>query len=190
MDKDLEDRRRLSRARRMAQRNRAGVACTRCKRGKVKCSDYRPCARCRNQRTNDCFQDLETQPSQNKTKSPATESRSFTGVLQETFPAGSVRPYKPNLDLLLSQSWTNQANAVILPSTNPANADILQSMTNQANANILPSMTGLVPTHQPAMQRFTGHFPTWPNQVPCHKTPPPPPCQHLHESNFIKTTEI
>ncbi len=33
-------------ARRMAQRSRAPAACLRCKAKKVRCSDYRPCARC------------------------------------------------------------------------------------------------------------------------------------------------
>jgi hypothetical protein len=33
-------------ARRNAKRNRAATACSRCKSGKVKCSDYRPCKNC------------------------------------------------------------------------------------------------------------------------------------------------
>ena len=37
----------LLRARRMAQRTRASAACLRCKANKVRCSDYRPCAQCR-----------------------------------------------------------------------------------------------------------------------------------------------
>ena len=36
----------LSRARRMAKRNRAEQACRPCKEKKAKCSDFRPCSRC------------------------------------------------------------------------------------------------------------------------------------------------
>jgi len=36
----------LTRARRMATRKRAAKACLRCKDGKAKCNDYRPCSRC------------------------------------------------------------------------------------------------------------------------------------------------
>ena len=36
----------LIRARQMAKRRRAETACSRCKAGKTKCSDYRPCKRC------------------------------------------------------------------------------------------------------------------------------------------------
>ncbi len=37
----------LQRARRMAQRSRAAAACLPCKTSKARCSDYRPCARCK-----------------------------------------------------------------------------------------------------------------------------------------------
>jgi hypothetical protein len=37
----------LLRARRMAQRSRAAAACLPCKANKARCSDYRPCARCK-----------------------------------------------------------------------------------------------------------------------------------------------
>ena len=36
----------LQKARRIAKRNRTAVSCLRCKKSKVKCSDYRPCPRC------------------------------------------------------------------------------------------------------------------------------------------------
>jgi hypothetical protein len=37
----------LQKARRNAERKRASVACARCKAGKTKCSDYRPCKKCK-----------------------------------------------------------------------------------------------------------------------------------------------
>ncbi len=37
----------LFRARRLAQRSRAATACLLCKANKSKCSDFRPCSRCR-----------------------------------------------------------------------------------------------------------------------------------------------
>ena len=37
----------LIRARRLAQRSRAAAACPPCKKSKLRCSDYRPCARCK-----------------------------------------------------------------------------------------------------------------------------------------------
>jgi hypothetical protein len=36
----------IQKARQMAKRNRSAVACVRCKVGKSKCSDYRPCKNC------------------------------------------------------------------------------------------------------------------------------------------------
>ena len=37
----------LQKARRNAERKRASIACARCKAGKTKCSDYRPCKKCK-----------------------------------------------------------------------------------------------------------------------------------------------
>jgi hypothetical protein len=51
---EIFDRRQLILARRMATRTRAGAACTSCKARKSKCSDYRPCARCRDLRLGEC----------------------------------------------------------------------------------------------------------------------------------------
>ena len=50
----LPDRRRLILARRMATRTRTGTACAPCKARKSKCTDYRPCARCRNLEPDRC----------------------------------------------------------------------------------------------------------------------------------------
>jgi hypothetical protein len=41
----------LQRARRIAKRARAAVACQPCRVSKVKCNDYRPCASCKKQKT-------------------------------------------------------------------------------------------------------------------------------------------
>jgi hypothetical protein len=54
---EMVDHRRLILARRMAMRTRAGVACAPCRAKKVKCSDYRPCARCRDLRLGGRCQD-------------------------------------------------------------------------------------------------------------------------------------
>ena len=45
----------LLRARRMATRRRAGVACASCKAKKARCSDYRPCSRCKQSGQNYCL---------------------------------------------------------------------------------------------------------------------------------------
>ena len=47
-------------ARRMAQRNRAVLACARCKTAKTRCSDYRPCKRCLNSKRN-CFEVVKSE---------------------------------------------------------------------------------------------------------------------------------
>ncbi len=44
----------ILRARRMAQRSRAAAACLPCKANKSKCSDFRPCTRCKRLRTKVC----------------------------------------------------------------------------------------------------------------------------------------
>ena len=54
--RDLDDRRRLVLARRMVTRTRAGAACPSCKSKKARCSDYRPCARCRDFQLDGCFE--------------------------------------------------------------------------------------------------------------------------------------
>ena len=45
----------LLRARRMATRRRAGVACLPCKARKARCSDYRPCSRCKQSGQDHCL---------------------------------------------------------------------------------------------------------------------------------------
>ena len=45
----------LLRARRMATRRRAGVACLPCKAKKARCSDYRPCTRCKQSWQDHCL---------------------------------------------------------------------------------------------------------------------------------------
>ena len=45
----------LYRARRMAKRSRAAAACLPCKTSKSRCSDYRPCARCKKSATVVCM---------------------------------------------------------------------------------------------------------------------------------------
>ena len=40
----------IQKARQTAKRNRTSAACSRCKAGKLKCSDYRPCKQCTNSR--------------------------------------------------------------------------------------------------------------------------------------------
>ena len=45
----------LLRARRMAQRSRAAAACLNCKTHKSRCSDYRPCARCKKSGADICM---------------------------------------------------------------------------------------------------------------------------------------
>ena len=40
----------IQKARQTAKRSRTSVACSRCKTGKMKCSDYRPCKQCTNSR--------------------------------------------------------------------------------------------------------------------------------------------
>ena len=45
--KALEEARQLLRAQRLAKRTRAGAACLPCRAKKARCSDYRPCARCK-----------------------------------------------------------------------------------------------------------------------------------------------
>ncbi len=41
----------IQKARKMANRTRSAIACTRCKSRKMKCSDYHPCKKCLKART-------------------------------------------------------------------------------------------------------------------------------------------
>ena len=52
--RDLEEERMLLRAQRLAKRTRAAAACLPCKAKKARCSDYRPCARCKRNTTDAC----------------------------------------------------------------------------------------------------------------------------------------
>ena len=50
------DNTKLIKARRIATRRRAKAACLRCKARKSKCSDFRPCTRCSQERRGDCIE--------------------------------------------------------------------------------------------------------------------------------------
>ena len=52
----------LMKARRMATRRRAEAACLPCKARKVRCSDFRPCARCASSGRADCETEATIQP--------------------------------------------------------------------------------------------------------------------------------
>jgi hypothetical protein len=69
----------LQKARRNAERKRASVACARCKAGKTKCSDYRPCKKCKNSNVmRECVDgDLSIRPS---TETPSNSRSSGTRV--------------------------------------------------------------------------------------------------------------
>jgi hypothetical protein len=55
-------------ARRNAKRNRAATACSRCKSGKVKCSDYRPCKNCvGTEHSEECLSEI-SQPAMKRVK--------------------------------------------------------------------------------------------------------------------------
>ena len=94
----------LHRARRNAERKRASVACARCKAGKTKCSDYRPCKKCKHSNlAEDCKDgDLLTEQSGDASTSRASfdarvhewcmENRSF--VMQARFPPSPVNTAK------------------------------------------------------------------------------------------------
>jgi hypothetical protein len=76
----------LQRARRMAQRSRAATACLPCKASKAKCSDYRPCARCKKADGLEICTDQQTTPlstSLDPTRLPTSCSR-FERELHES----------------------------------------------------------------------------------------------------------
>ncbi len=52
--RQLEEERQFIRAQRLAKRTRAASACLPCKAKKARCSDYRPCARCKSSLTEIC----------------------------------------------------------------------------------------------------------------------------------------
>ncbi len=157
MNTNLEDRRRLNHARRMATRNRVSVACAPCKRGKAKCSDYRPCARCCNLGINNCLQDLEIQSSLLSRNISPTESRSFGSCqLGALISAECVQPYNSNLT---SQSWTN-----MVPHWPQHNKQ------SPISAVFVP----VFPTQQFARHGSLETFPHEPYQVPfLHSVTPP-----------------
>ena len=74
----------LQKARRNAERKRASVACARCKAGKIKCSDYRPCKKCKHSNlAADCVDGDFTTP------------KSADSILQEA--SSDVRAYDASM---------------------------------------------------------------------------------------------
>lgn len=59
-ERELEEERQYIRAQRLAKRSRAASACVPCKAKKVRCSDYRPCSRCKKNPGESCrdFEDI------------------------------------------------------------------------------------------------------------------------------------
>ena len=96
-ERKKEERRRLVLARRLALRTRAGAACAPCKSRKAKCSDYRPCARCRNLRPEDCVPYSEDMEASSRPRSTLPDStvpnfphiRDYASVLDSPPPRSS-----------------------------------------------------------------------------------------------------
>jgi hypothetical protein len=83
----------LQRARRMAQRTRAAIACPPCKASKAKCSDYRPCARCKKAGGDEICLDLclESRKSFEGTNGSSASYCKFDQALDAR--STNVRPY-------------------------------------------------------------------------------------------------
>jgi hypothetical protein len=92
--KAQEEYRRLLKARRMATRSRTEAACRPCKARKIKCSDFRPCARCRTGRPEACIDD--SVPDTAEDESPSGQSSPTDAARQRTQQivsiAGSPKP--------------------------------------------------------------------------------------------------
>ena len=70
----------LLRARRMAQRSRASTACIRCKSNKVRCSDYRPCSRCRKAGATSTCMDLQSAVQHSPSASPTQTCKKISAA--------------------------------------------------------------------------------------------------------------
>ncbi len=70
----------LLRARRLAKRSRAETACQLCKASKLRCSDYRPCARCKKVGAEICMDPPASAQSKPSTISVSASDRSRTLV--------------------------------------------------------------------------------------------------------------
>ena len=66
----------IRKARQMAKRSRAAVACPRCKSTKQRCSDYRPCKQCASVKADCSASASKTQNRMNGNTSPSSENRS------------------------------------------------------------------------------------------------------------------
>ena len=112
---EIFDRRRLILARRMATRTRAGAACTSCKARKSKCSDYRPCARCRDLRLGECCQDGTYSPISFSTRNSSfdfsyTSTRSHEDGPNDAILGGSLIP-----SLMTSGFFSSQTQRSLTP---------------------------------------------------------------------------
>ena len=97
----------LQKARRMAKRSRAAIACARCKDAKMRCSDSRPCKRCIKSRTS-CVEkraktNVATSPEQSIRAEPVNYLLNTLGGSKFHDPACSVReenydPVSPSYD--------------------------------------------------------------------------------------------
>ena len=143
----------LLRARRLAKRTRAEAACQLCKRSKLKCSDYRPCARCKKSGVATCMDLQYSAQSTPDAISNALASRNCTTasrIADLTYRAcgGNVSPPKnqtathppqspssmdDTLRLNLSAAWTPPIPPIpFLPIKFPAPCAPLEQMLAEA----------------------------------------------------------
>ena len=92
--RELEEERQFVRAQRLAKRTRAATACVPCKAKKARCSDYRPCARCKRSTTELCVDSEDASP-----QNMADTNEEWTSAVARTAPP--VQTSNPPLSQML-----------------------------------------------------------------------------------------
>jgi hypothetical protein len=153
----------LQKARQMAKRNRTSVACTRCKKAKSKCTDYRPCKKCVESRL-EC-DETNRDPVTSHRDSPHykpylsrrfLDPRQSTSILHNTTPTASIHSFhgamfKVESGLQFSPFPPPQPTPLLLPairtSLSPA-AFIPPTVVALLSAWATPPPPILAPFHQ------------------------------------------
>jgi hypothetical protein len=156
LTRELDDRRRLILARRMVTRTRAGAACAPCKAKKARCSDYRPCARCRNLRLDDYCQKEKHPQSPISLRIASHSSAQERTIFHEDQPrdntfAGSIMISLIASDHAACQQWVPLTSA---PLSWPA-----------LPSPIAAAPVIAIPPPQLSGQNSSGAFPHEPHQV-------------------------
>ena len=140
--RDLEEERMLLRAQRLAKRTRAAAACLPCKAKKARCSDYRPCARCKRNTTDAC-RDNDDEPLLDASPTGSVGAYSSASKDRRSTHAFQTSELHMNCDSIGSIYLSSQSSSTAAETVITVVSEIMTSKHVNANSTKIYKITVL-----------------------------------------------